>query len=190
MLETTIRLDLRDLQEALAALTGKLPGAIQAAVRASIESIIRDAVQNRMSAPSPGPFPLLGVVTGAARRSVRSSAGYSATQDRVTGQFGSSLEYVKAHEFGFHGPVAVRAHARRVLRHTALRTGKRLKRPQDTGRSGMVRAHTRIANIRARRMFLESLRAEIPRIEPRIRRALEILISSKRLPLAGELGLG
>ncbi len=81
----------------------------------------------------------LGVRTGRLRRSMRRNrATHGAGVAR--GSFGSNVEYLGAHEFGFRGAVRVKAHTRQ-------------------GKAGphSVKPHTRQVNFPARRMIRTSI---------------------------------
>ena len=70
----------------------------------------------------------------------------------VVGSVGTNMSYAAAHEFGFHGPVNVKAH----LRMVKVAWGKAVKNPQEHP----VRAFTRQMNL-PERSFLRSALAEM-----------------------------
>lgn len=85
-----------------------------------------------------GPFPVaahqLGVRSGRLRKSLRATPAV-VNGSEVTVQIGSAVRYAAAHEFGFSGPVPVKAHQRTVKKAF----GKKLKSPV----TGPVKAHKR-----------------------------------------------
>ena len=101
--------------------------------------IVGNAVKYRFTAER-GPFPIgdakLGRVTGRLRQSITNTKPQINTgSNEVTMGFGSNVKYFGVHEFGFDGPVNVKAHQRK-------------------GRP--VRGHSRFIKIAARRpMFTE-----------------------------------
>ena len=134
---------------------------VRRSVSLSINAMIADVVRNKMS----GQY--LGVITGTARRSI--TGGVRATPQSVTGEFGSGLIYVRAHELGFRGTVAVKAHNR-------------------TSGTARVRPHQRVMNMRARRFLRDSLEQGIPGLDKRLRVALQYLITTGQVPDASLLG--
>ncbi len=68
---------------------------------------------------------------------------------RLESAIGSNVSYAPVHEFGFDGEQAVRAHTRRVFRHTSS-TGRRLKKRVDTGNVVQVKDFVRNMHIPAR----------------------------------------
>lgn len=196
MPDTVIRIDMADLGKRLDAMgPDRLPPTVASAVRWLMLKALRDVTIKQMSAPSPGPFPTLGVVTGAARRSVKAQP-VETTPDLVSGSFGSPLVYVRAHEFGFSGRVQVRGHTRR-LTTKSFRSGRLTKRASTElkeaiaeGRktTAFVRPHSRHVMIRARRMFGRTMDELRPFIAPRIARSVEILVRTGKIPTLSEIG--
>lgn len=83
--------------------------------------------------------PHLNVVTGRLKQSITHRVSRSGK--KIIGRFGTNVEYGPVHEYGFHGPVPVRAHIRTITQAF----GRKIK-PTPVS----VRAHTRQANIPAR----------------------------------------
>jgi hypothetical protein len=193
----TIELDLKGMQERLAALGGpKFTRTILSAVRLTMQGWLRATVQ-KMS----GPY--LGVVTGTARRSMISTSVASA--DTVIGRFGSPLIYVRAHELGFSGSVQVAAHTRMLtgnIKKAKIRLRKAQRRlgadePIDLRnfsgfgsfkRTAFVRAHTRRVDMWARRFMRDSIAEDQPKLNDRMRRAILMLARTGKPPTVGELG--
>jgi phage gpG-like protein len=90
----------------------------------------------------------LGVRTNRLRLSVRTSPARVTEGIRITSSIGSNVEYFAVHEFGFHGTVTVRQHARRIT--------QAFGRPLSA-RTATVRTHTRRVDFPARRMLARSL---------------------------------
>jgi len=121
-------------------------------MRLEMAAFVRDVQRNRLS----GQY--LRVVTGTARRSIEGKTTVLA--DRIRGEAGSALDYVRAHEEGFDGRVQVRPHVR-GLRPVATRSrasARRLKKHLRAGRASFahVRAHSRELHIRAKRFIAHS----------------------------------
>lgn len=99
--------------------------------------------------------------TGTLRRDVLASPEAELVGDwAARARFGTSLRYGVAHEEGFHGPVQVSAHTRRDPR---------------SGREVEVRAHERIANVRAKFYLSGALRENGNLVERLSSAALELL---------------
>jgi hypothetical protein len=192
MSERVVTLDeLRDLVKRAGT---KLSAVAKVAMRASTVAMMADAVRNRMS----GQY--LGVVTGTGRRSVQLSPEVRALGDRISGSIGSPLNYIRAHEEGYKGPVAVpahsvRAHVRRGRIVSRRGARRRIQVPAHTRK-----AHTRQANIRARRFLRDTLYQETGQLpgllasgaspfSRRMLRALTILVEQNRMPRVAELGV-
>jgi hypothetical protein len=89
--------------------------------------------------------------TGTLRRSINQHVEESGTS--VTGIVGADMNearYARAHEYGFHGTVEVRAHMRTVTQAF----GRRLKNP----RQAMVQAYSMRMNLAERSYLRSSLR--------------------------------
>jgi len=98
-----------------------------------------------------GPFPVamqqLGVQTGRLRRALAASPPIIDGQTgEITVFFGANVNYFAGHEFGFSGPVQVRAHTRQIR----------------GGPSVAVRSHIRAVNIPARQPMRAGLRDHAP----------------------------
>lgn len=173
-----------ELRALIERLGDRLPAVVRPAVVASSQAMLRDVVLNRMS----GQY--LGVVTGTGRRSMEARVAEAA--NRLSASISNPLGYIRAHEEGFKGPVSVRAHTRRLKARG--RAGKK-----KAATVAHVRAHTRVANIRARHFMRDTVLQEAGRlpsagtgvapIERRVVRALEIFLVRNRPARAGELGV-
>ena len=169
---------------------------VYAAMKLSAKRMRKDVVSERLSGPR-GAYGILGVVTGAARRSIASET--FASNEQITALFGSALGYVKAHEEGFKGVEKIRAHERRrrgkikAVSIAAATRGKVTKRAAPTAaqrRAGSisVSAHSRKVNIVAKHFIRDTLRAAKIPTENRILRALTIAASTGRIPTPDEIG--
>lgn len=127
-----------------AALRGLKPDVMISAVRRGMtragQLVAGQIIRTRLTGK--GPFPIaahqLGVRSGRLRKSVRSTPAEVSGSD-VTVQIGSAVRYAAAHEFGFTGPVKVKAHSRTVKKAF----GVQLKSPV----TGTVKAHQRKVTI-------------------------------------------
>jgi hypothetical protein len=108
----------------------------------AVTGMANDAAVKRMTRANP---PYLNVDTGTGRASVTASPNSRVDGDLVRASFGSQHKYIRAHELGFDGMVAVRAHMRRPT--------ERIKSVQ------YVRGHARHVRMRARHFLLDSLQA-------------------------------
>lgn len=182
------RIELHEIAEMIQAL-GKLKvaQAIRSGVDFGLMAMTRDVIANRMS----GQY--LGVVTGTARRSIRDRSRRSA--EKVIGEFGSPLGYVRAHELGFSGTVQIPAHIRRLVqvRGRSGRVTKRglraYKRALREGRKtyAHVKPHSRTLNLRARHFLRDALQGKLPLLGSAIERALLRLAQTGVVPKPGEL---
>lgn len=130
----------------------------------------------------------LNRVTGTGIRSVTASPDWWPIDAGAAGRFGSNLDYMRAHEQGFSGTVAVREHERRLFRYRSARTGARLKRRKATGGMATVSAHSRNVTIRARHFFRDTLDENRTSFELRLRKAILIAVRLGRVATAGDLG--
>lgn len=108
-----------------------------------------------------GPFPVsegrLGHVTGRASRSLRPSRA-TVNGDEISSAIGTNVRYGGAHEFGFSGPVTVRAHTRKNPRADLIAfrgtTGARqtfgatLASPSGRLRKGVVQLASAVVTVR------------------------------------------
>ena len=196
MSSENLKLTLPEMTERFRFLGSALGPTVFAAMLVSAAKMRRDVVSLRLSGPRGAPG-ILGVVTGAARRSIADEAGVAG--DTVYALFGSALEYVKAWEDGFHGDQEVRAHTRRRL--GAVRAvsiaqatrGKVIKRARQSAaqrKAGLinVKAHQRKANMEAKHFIRDTLLAAKGPTEARIMRALIIAAETGKPPVASQLG--
>lgn len=94
---------------------------------------------------------VLRVRTGTLRRSINQHVEESGTS--ITGIVGADMNaarYARAHEYGFHGTVEVRAHMRTITQAF----GRRLKNPREV----QVSAHPMRMNLAERSYLRSSLR--------------------------------
>jgi hypothetical protein len=125
--------------------------------------------------------------TGTAIRSISASPSWWPTDDGAGGQFGSNLDYVKAHEQGFKGTVQVREHERRLFRYRSKR-GKALKRRKRIeGALATVKAHPRNVDIRARHFFRDTLKEQKPAFNVRLRKAILVATRLGRVATPSDL---
>jgi len=170
---------------------------VYSAMLLSAQRMRADVVDQRLSGPR-GAEGILGVVTGAARRSITDET--FASNEQITALFGSALEYVRAHEEGYKNDAQpVRAHTRRRLGKikaisiAQATRGKVTKRGAPSARQRRagaieVRAHKRKVNIQAKHFIRDTLRAAVIPTENRILRALAIAAVTGRVPKPGEIG--
>ena len=194
---TTVILDIDQMIKRYEFLGSALRPTVFKAMLLSAQRMRRDVVEKRMSGPRGAPG-ILGVVTGAARRSMTDEA--EITADTITALFGSALGYVKAHEEGYKNDAQqIRAHDRKrrgkvkAVSIAAATRGKVVKRGSITAaqrRAGPihVRAHTRKVRIIAKHFIRDTLLAAKVPTENRIMRALVLAASTGKVPSASELG--
>ena len=93
------------------------------------------------------------------------------TGDAVTGKVATNVEYAAFWEYGYHGPVAVKAHLRMITQAF----GKSIKGgPVQVN----VKAHTRQVNVEAR-SFMRSALADLePQINQGLREAITKAVKS------------
>jgi len=164
----TVSLDVSRIAKKIEAMAGDLPEAVRLSLRASLEKIVTRMKAEKLSG-SPAPvknaeFPRAGqylaVRTGRGRSSMKFNV--SGDETRIVGEFGPTGTggkpdpgvYMTAHEQGFHGRVAVRAHERRGF---------------------AVRAHERLMDMPARRYLRAALLDARPEIHRDILVTLEAL---------------
>jgi len=193
----TIRLTIPEMLERFKSLGEKLGPTAYVAMLVSGQKMLRDVVKNRMSNPRRGSTSTnLGVDTGTARRSMTDLT--QQTERSITTLIGSTVDYVRSHEEGFHGPVQVRAHTRRIAvlernTHTgrvSKASSRKYKAALRSGRktSAHVRAYTRKVNILAKHFIRDTVIANVVPTTDRITRALLIAVKTGKVPQAGQLG--
>lgn len=157
MADISTRIDLGRIYKLVDLMTPAQVGrAIARGLRLGMLEIERDTIQ-KIS----GPY--LGIVTGTARRSIRSRVQVLA--DRIQGVVGSPLRYVRAHELGFRGRVQVPGHTRQLV--TLVRRGgkvtkksaREFKAAVAAGRKRIayVRPHSRYLHLRARHFLRDAI---------------------------------
>ena len=143
--------------------TPRWPAQMREAVRRTVdlqnELTVGHIQSERMSGT--GPFAVsehkLGVVTNRLRSSVRPSRA-TVDGDQISSAIGTNVRYGGAHEFGFSGPVTVRAHTRKNPRAdliafrgtTAPRQsfGAALASPSGRLRKGVVQVASAVVTVR------------------------------------------
>jgi phage gpG-like protein len=125
-----------------------LPQKAMAAIKADVSrlaiTLLRKVKEEKLSGQ------VLKNQTGTLRRSINQRVEASAQE--VVGFVGTNLSYAAAHEFGFNGPVNVKAHLRMVKKVF----GKAVKNPQEH----RVRTFTRQMHL-PEKSFLRSAMAEM-----------------------------
>lgn len=185
---------------------------VYVAMVVSAERMIKDVIEKRMSGPSGAPG-ILGVVTGAGRRSMRYRVSYS--NERLMAILGTLLGYIDVHERGANYLAWVRAHDR-----TEKRYGRKAKFYDEQGTvrgytrghavtaahlarqaaiskyaggtktsyTHQVRAHNRHVHIIAKHFMRDTVRAAKISTETRIGRALAVAAKTGRPPTPREIG--
>ena len=99
---------------------------------------------------------VLHVRTGTLRRSINQHVEVGA--GRISATVGTNVEYAAVHEYGFHGQVQVKAHARALRAAGRIsKAGKKI-RGKLTGEKAMVAAHSMMMNLPERSFLRSSLR--------------------------------
>ena len=196
-MSTTVNLDIKGMVKRFEFLGAALRPSIYRAMLVSGQKMRTDVVAKRMSGPR-GAEGMLGVVTGAARRSMTDETGVAG--NTIYTLFGSALGYVKVHEEGYDNPAqAVRAHTRRrlgqikavsIAKATRYKVIKRAAPSAAQRRAGLiqVKAHTRHAHFEAKHFIADTLILNAVPTQNRIKDALIIAAATGRLPTASELG--
>lgn len=138
--------------EEVAARFDQMPPALQVELRTGItRAVLR--IQKHVKADKLS-GQVLNVRTGRLRRSVT----FRVEQEpgKTTGIVGTNVSYARAHEYGFHGPVTVREHLRKV----------------KSGTVATVRAHSRQMNLPARSFLRSALADLVPETRSEIEQAL------------------
>ena len=174
------------------ALKKHLPRTVFTALRVYLLRFVRWAILNRFSGPG-GDTDTLKRQTGNAIRSIAASPAVEMSETVVRGVAGARPVYVKKHEEGGTFTEYVPAHWRK--RALASRRAQRV-RNRRRGRTSVVeklqthvrvRAHTRRAVYRARRMFRHTLAATRPLGRGIMRQAVITLLRKRRPPTAADL---
>ena len=144
-----------------------LPQKAMAAIKADVSrlaiTLLRKVQEEKLSGQ------VLKNQTGTLRRSINQRVEVFG-QQAVVGSVGTNLSYAAAHEFGFKGPVNVKAHMRLVKKAF----GRTVKNPEEHP----VRSFTRQMNL-PERSFLRTAMAEMA---PEIRQGLEAAIQKELKP--------
>jgi phage gpG-like protein len=104
---------------------------------------------------------VLHVRTGTLRRSINQRV--TVTDDAVMASVGTNVRYAAAHEYGFDGPVTVKAHIRRAALIGVDRAGARGE--------VYVRSHTRHMRLPERSFLRSELRDRADEIRESLREA-------------------
>lgn len=173
--EAQVQVNTKALEKHLTVINVALPGVLRSGLMASLIAYTSFTVTNK----------LLGQVlnrrTGNLIRSVLASPRiHVVSAPKVTGSFGTNVDYGRAHEEGFSGDVAIRAHERRA--HT-----RQTKRGKQQVMAHTVRAHSRRMQIRARHYLRQSLLDHPGILTERIRRAIVLAVKSGRIPTVEEI---
>jgi phage gpG-like protein len=148
--------------EALQNHVGNLYPKLIEAVRGSITRSLLDLVRYVKSEKLSGQ--VLRNRTGRLRRSINASQVIE-TAGGLEGTVGTNVEYGKTHEYGYQGPVTVKAHMRTIKQAW----GHALKSPVSVS----VRSHSRQVNL-PERSFLRSALADLaPQISANIKADIE-----------------
>jgi len=192
-----IKLPIDGIVERFKSLGPLLAPTVYVAMLASTQKMLRDVLSKRMSNPRRGSTATnLGVDTGTARRSMVGPV--KQTQDTVQAVLGSTVDYVAAHEAGFHGTQHVRAYTRIIAglsrnARTGIVTKKAAGKYKAALRSGKatiahVRPHGRKVNIIAKHFIRDTvIEAKDPAAD-RITKALMIAIKTGRVPSIAQMG--
>ena len=138
---------------------------LQQAVGRTTLQLQRRVMQGKLSGQ------VLGVRTGTLRRSINPGTYTVFEPGLATGVVGTNLSYGVVHEYGYTGPVSVRAH----LREVRQAFGRQLKTP----RSVMVRPHTRSVDLPARSFLRTALQEIEPLFQSEIRAAVAAAIEGQ-----------
>jgi hypothetical protein len=193
----TIKLNLDEMIQRFKFLGEHLAPTVYSAMLITAQNMLRDVVSKRMSNPRRGSTATnLGVDTGTARRSMIDQAGLEA--ERVFALIGSPVDYVKAHEEGFHGTVNVPGHVRRnvslkrnvktglVSKTSARQYKAALKAGHKT--TSFVRAHKMKLDIMAKHFIRDTVQEAVAPLEKRVLQALMIATKTGSVPSPGQLG--
>lgn len=199
-----VDIDLRKIIERFGTFNADMVRAAKNGVEATLLVFIGHTIETKLSGQE------LNRVTGTGQRSVSSSLRIHVDARKITGAFGSHLDYMRAHEQGFSGPVTVPAYqvrqrtvgAHSVAAHTvrahvrergassvrvAAHRRKAYRRREHIVRAHTINTHTRFLNIRARRYLRKTMQERFRGLPLRIARALGILARTGRIPLPAEL---
>lgn len=197
----TIRWDDANALRDVHGLINGLPKAVRASVAAAVQFFIAYTIRTAFENKGPK---YLNRRTGSAIRSVTASGQLipiTETDTVIAGGFGSNLDYVRAHEFGFRGNENVKQYTRRInakktsvnrlsQARQAVRMQSTLERAKVQARelgTCVVRAHTRRVNMRERRMFRDALEARWYVFNAICRNAIQYLLDHKKAPTGSEL---
>jgi phage gpG-like protein len=151
----------------------RLAPALMAGIDVALEEGMTQTLKNRFTGNPGKPFPpqdrrlraISGRLRGSFTRNPCTESG-----GVFTASIGSNVKYWLAHEFGFNGPVQVRAHTRRVAtdakgNRIALRAAQTSRaKVKPTISTGTVRAHTRQMFLPERRMMRTGMEEQTARM--------------------------
>lgn len=139
---------------------GKAKGLARDGVRKSVLRLTLELLRKVKAEKLSGQ--VLNVRTGRLRRSIIQRV--TEQGNTITGVVGTNVEYARAHEMGFKGPVSVKAHLRQIKQAW----GKPLK----SAKKIQIKPHTRQVDFPARSFLRSALRDMEPRIEQEFRETL------------------
>lgn len=164
MVESTVTIS-PDLS---AALQGLKPDALRKSIARGLvraTALITGEIQAKRLTGK-GPFPVsqnrLGVKTGRLRQSLTYTKTATITGDVVQTTIGTNVKYGAAHEFGYKGPVKVKAHTATITQVF----GRKLAKPLTVAR----KPYTRNVTIPERRPIRTGIVERLPMIENEIAR--------------------
>jgi len=144
----------------LEATTPKVMGSVQTAIQRLVLGLLRKVKNEKLN----GQVLNVGKPPGGTlRRSINQRVVADALG--VTGSVGTNISYARAHEYGFHGAVTVRAHLRMVKQAF----GKALKNPGKHE----VKALTRQMNLPERSFLRSAINEMAPEIQASIAQAVK-----------------
>jgi phage gpG-like protein len=156
MITATLIGDDRVIQ-ALAAMPARVQAGLVRAVTALSLQVQQRVQEQKLSGQ------VLRVRTGTLRRSI--TATVETAPDSVIGTVGTNVPYGRAHEYGFHGVVTVKAHLRTITKAF----GRALK---EGSKQISVGAHPRQVNLPERSFLRSALKDLQPQIEQKLAQAV------------------
>lgn len=185
-----------DPSEILRLLNGVRTGvrtALRSALHVTIGSMVAHVVKKRLIRANP---PYLNRRTGTLIRSITASPRVETAGDRLSGSWGTNLEYGRRHEEGFEGNEHVFSHVtrrHRVRAHivmNAFGSGFNLAFSASTRGPTYVRGHTRHVRLRPRHYIADTIQEDAPLLERNVTRSLEVLLNTGKPPSASQLQSG
>jgi phage gpG-like protein len=162
--------NLDSLRRALAKAPDRIRAAIAKAVEDQNDKTIGHISTHHMHGPRPGK---LAPISHHLVRSLRATKPQW-NGDVLESSIGTNVVYAAAHEFGFHGPVQVRAHTRKVSRS---KSGTKKGKTRTLSES-QVRAHTRQVNIPARSPIGAGIKESLPAYSASISKAVSAVLQT------------